>query len=201
MIGFSQLANEPDSVISGEGIFHNDVLLDIMKNIEPLPWVEQAGVAKKLGDTKLKVIDPTVRSSKIKWLPQEGEFRSLYNILIDLISSKNKEYWNFDLHTFSENIQYAEYHAEDKGHYNWHLDLGPGQAALRKLSVTIQLSDPKDYEGGDLEFNQGGEIFSTAPKAKGSISIFPSYLLHRVTPVTKGVRKSLVVWVGGTHFR
>jgi len=194
---FLQLSNGANQIISGEGVFSDGLLLDLSEKIEPLEWIDKAGIAGESGDG----IDTNVRSSRIKWLPQDIEFKSLYDTLADLISQKNKEYWNFDIHTFSEDIQYAEYHAEDKGHYNWHMDLGPDQASLRKISVTIQLTDPNEYEGGDLEFNQGGEIFGTAPKSKGSISIFPSYVLHRVTPVTKGVRKSLVVWVGGTHFR
>jgi PKHD-type hydroxylase len=70
----------------------------------------------------------------------------------------------------------------------------------RKISITVQLSDPNDYEGGVLELNVGNTIVQM-PKEKGCAVLFPSYILHRVTPVTKGIRKSLVLWVGGTTFK
>jgi PKHD-type hydroxylase len=79
------------------------------------------------------------------------------------------------------------------------MDLGPS-IANRKLSMVLQLSDPKDYEGGDLQINTGG-VISTVPKEKGTISFFPSYLLHRVTPTLSGTRISLVTWLGGNTYR
>ena len=70
----------------------------------------------------------------------------------------------------------------------------------RKVSVIVQLSDTSEYKGGELQINTGGQI-KTIPKVKGSVVIFPSYLLHRVTPVTTGLRKSLVLWAGGGHYK
>jgi PKHD-type hydroxylase len=73
----------------------------------------------------------------------------------------------------------------------------------RKVSITVQLSDPSEYEGGDLQYFRGGnpDNADTVFKKKGYVFLFPSYMMHRVTPVTQGVRKSLVLWVGGEHYR
>ena len=78
--------------------------------------------------------------------------------------------------------------------------VGNDQQAQRKLSITFQMSDAAEYEGGDLEFNASGRI-ETAPKKKGQLILFPSYCLHRVAPVTKGTRRALVAWVVGPPLR
>ena len=113
--------------------------------------------------------------------------------------------WNFDLHSLPEQIQYTEYYGTDNGHYGWHADIGPDILSSRKVSITVQLSEANEYEGGDLQLFRGGdykeESFDTAYRGAGSVFIFPSYLLHRVTPVTKGTRKSFVLWLGGGHYR
>jgi PKHD-type hydroxylase len=80
------------------------------------------------------------------------------------------------------------------------MDIGPGSISHRKVSITIQLSDPSEYEGGDLELWYGGSIIQI-PKNKGLTVLFPSFSMHRVTPITKGTRKSLVLWVGGEHYK
>jgi PKHD-type hydroxylase len=80
------------------------------------------------------------------------------------------------------------------------MDCGPGELSTRKVSVTVQLSDSDEYEGGDLEFMRGSTA-EQAPRGKGVVVIFPSYMLHRVTPITKGIRKSFVIWLGGSHYR
>ena len=108
---------------------------------------------------------------------------------------------NFDLYTILDDIQYTEYYATKKGHYGWHQDIGSGWLSKRKVSITVQLSGPDEYEGGDLEYWRGGDGCETAPKDKGLVFIFPSYMMHRVTPVTKGIRRSFVLWVGGEHYR
>jgi PKHD-type hydroxylase len=79
------------------------------------------------------------------------------------------------------------------------MDIGPHPINHRKISITIQLSDPDEYEGGDLELWAGvGQV--KAPRFQGCAVLFPSYILHRVTPVITGTRKSLVLWVGGGHY-
>jgi PKHD-type hydroxylase len=142
-----------------------------------------------------------VRSSKIKWIPHSSDWNWLYNKFQDMIVEANNELWNFNIYDIVEEIQYTEYHATDKGHYNWHQDIGPGDASLRKISLTVQLTDSEMYEGGDLEIWQGGDIRDKTPRGSGIVIIFPSYMMHRVTPVTKGIRRSLVLWVGGEHYK
>lgn len=171
------------------------------KEIKKLPFAEKARVLGQTDNGVQGTYDPTVRSSKVKWLPKSLEFQGLYERIAQEIMIHNDQHFKFDLDCIREQIQYTEYHGKDKGQYTWHMDLGPGWASLRKLSVTINLSDPKDYDGGILEFNLGGKTITQGSKAKGAITVFPSYLLHRVSPVTRGVRKSLVLWVGGNHFR
>ena len=98
-----------------------------------------------------------------------------------------------------EPIQYTEYYSSG-GHYDWHTDVGSGALSHRKVSITVQLSKPDEYEGGNLELLRG-EYNEVAPRGLGTVVIFPSYMLHRVTEITKGTRKSLVLWVGGSHYR
>lgn len=145
-------------------------------------------------------LDKEKRKSKIKWLPPEAEKTEwIYEMIMQWVMAANFNLWKFDINHFKDSIQYTEYH-DDNGHYDWHMDLGPYPFSTRKISITVQLSDPSEYEGGDFQIRYGNQEI-TLPKEKGTILLFPSYMLHRVTPVTKGVRKSLVLWVGGTTFR
>lgn len=138
------------------------------------------------------------RKSKIKWCPQNEEWEWVYSKLHNMLVEANDVMWKFDLSTMNEQIQYTEYYGGG-GHYDWHMDCGTGIQNQRKISVTVQLSSADDYEGGDLEFNLGNYL--TAPRIQGAAVIFPSFYLHRVTPVTKGTRKSFVLWVGGEPYR
>ena len=134
------------------------------KEIKKLPFAEKA---KILGQTENGIegtYDPTIRSSKVKWIPKSREFQGLYERIAQEIMMHNQQHWKFDLTTLREQIQYTEYHAEDKGKYDWHLDIGSGWSSLRKISVTINLSDPKDYDGGVLEFNMGGKTITQGSK-------------------------------------
>ncbi len=154
-----------------------------------------------IGDSASGEKSLDVRSSKIKWIPHSNDWNWLYNKFQDMITEANGELWNFNIYDIVEEIQYTEYHASDSGHYDWHQDIGPGDASLRKISLTVQLTDSDLYEGGDLEIWQGGEVRDKTPRGSGIVIIFPSYMMHRVTPVTKGVRRSLVLWVGGEHYK
>ena len=102
------------------------------------------------------------------------------------------------LRGFFEAPQFLVYRDTEGGHYDWHLDRG--REAPRKLSLTIQLTDPSRYEGCELEFNIGGGTLST-PRSRGHVIAFPSYMIHRVTPITSGVRKAIVAWVTGPEFK
>jgi len=152
--------------------------------------LEKAGVLSGAGKN--------IRDSSIKWLHPTDKYSWIYDTLIHYIQEANS-IWKFNLHSVIDSIQYTEYKGGGS-HYDWHVDIGPGSISHRKVSAIVQLSDPSEYEGGALQINTGGEI-KTLPQVKGSVTIFPSYLLHRVTPVLSGTRKSLVLWAGGEHYK
>jgi PKHD-type hydroxylase len=141
----------------------------------------------------------SIRSSVIRWVPIVEETQFIYDRIYEMVKEANEELWGFDLSGFVENAQYTEYYGSDDGKYDWHLDIGY-DTDFRKISITIQLSDEDEYEGGELEFLRGPMPLS-APKEKGVASLFPSYILHRVNNVTSGVRRSIVLWVTGPSFR
>jgi PKHD-type hydroxylase len=143
------------------------------------------------------VLNTEKRRSKVYWLPKTDEFFELYKLFFEFINKCNNEFYRFRLAEIIENIQYTVYEESVNGHYDWHIDMGPEKAS-RKLSLVCQLSDPSEYEGGELQINTGEILIPE--KEKGTVIIFPSYLLHRVTPVTKGTRRSLVLWIEGPAF-
>lgn len=154
------------------------------------------------GDVGAGGVVADIRRSKIRWLPSRAEGTAkIVPMLSALFTQANNNAFGFDWHTLDE-IQHTLYEAEDKGHYGFHHDVFFDAPVMkhRKLSMTIQLSDSKDYEGGDFEFHSGYVPEPPNPEAlrkKGTVLIFPSFFLHRVNPVTKGERKSLVAWVDG----
>jgi PKHD-type hydroxylase len=138
------------------------------------------------------------RISDIAWIEENEETSWIYEKLSNYARIANKEMWGFDIWGYQDLLQYTTYYG-DGGHYDWHADLGPG-LSNRKLSVVLQLSDPEEYEGGELQMNLGSNIVSV-PKQLGLVCFFPSFLLHRVTPLTSGVRTSLVTWLCGANLR
>lgn len=154
------------------------------------------------GQTESGDTDPQMRNSQIKWVPFSPETKWIYDKLGDYAWEANKEMFQFDIDYMPENIQYTEYYGSDEGGYEWHMDIGStDNMNLRKISITVQLSDSDEYEGGDLQLWMGGTQPYTAPRGKGNVIVFPSFMLHRVTPVTKGTRKSFVIWLGGGHYK
>ena len=140
-----------------------------------------------------------IRKSEIKWIHPDDKSLWVYERITQYAQQANNELWKFNLYSIIDSIQYTVYY-EGGGHYDWHIDIGPNLINHRKISITIQLSDPDDYEGGDLEIWTGGE-FKTIERKQGCAILFPSFLMHRVTPVTKGIRKSLVLWLGGDSYK
>jgi PKHD-type hydroxylase len=138
------------------------------------------------------------RRSKTCFIPRIWQFTEIYLKIFNFINKINKDTFKYNLNE-TEKLQYTEYDESYQGHYDWHIDTGANNSSRRKLSISIQLSDSSEYEGGELQLNGGGPI-TTCKKTKGTIIMFPSFLLHRVTPVTKGTRRSLVVWVTGPPF-
>ena len=142
--------------------------------------------------------DDQLRQSSVMFIDNIPENNWIYSKLASIaISSNNERYW-FDLLGFHQELQLTRYSEGD--FFDWHLDFGAGEISARKLSMTIQLSDADAYEGGDLQFMINNKIVN-APREKGTIVIFPSFIMHRVTPITKGTRQSIVGWVSGPPYR
>ena len=136
------------------------------------------------------------RVSTIRWLSEQW----LQDLLWHYVSKANYDAFNIDVGNQAE-IQFTEYYAEQRGHYDWHHDVHWNSQAItdRKLSVTVQLSSTSEYAGGDFEFD---EVQTTADfRSKGTVLVFPSYLRHRVLPLTSGTRRSLVAWFVGPRWK
>ena len=156
----------------------------------------KADVQAKVGGGNLRL---ETRRTRLNWLLFDRENDWFYKKISNLIGQVNASFFNYDLSCIAENSQLANYTAEDNGAYDWHADTGKGP--VRKLSLVMQLSHPTDYEGGDLELMPFNNNPVKIPKKRGYIVIFPSWVLHRVSPVTYGSRQSLVQWVNGPEFR
>lgn len=141
-----------------------------------------------------------IRISNTGWIPLNEETGWFYDRMAWIARQLNAQFYRFDLYGFMENMQYTIYEGDVKAHYDWHLDGGTNTDCPRKLSLVLQLSDPEDYEGGELQFLSGKNP-DTCPKQKGLVAAFPSFRLHKVAPVTKGIRKSIVVWITGPAFK
>jgi predicted 2-oxoglutarate/Fe(II)-dependent dioxygenase YbiX len=138
---------------------------------------------------------PNVRQADIRHLKMTDRTAWIFELLCDLAEESKTWTGGMILTEISRTPQYVEYRP-GWGHFHWHNDYSHGlPMAPRKLTIIIQLSDPEDYEGGKLELF-GPEI-ETMPNAMGSMIVFPSFLYHRVTPVTKGLRRALVAWISG----
>jgi PKHD-type hydroxylase len=139
------------------------------------------------------------RITDVAWFLQNDETLPFYQSLSEAVLELNARFYKYDLWGL-ENFQYTVYHGAEGGHYDWHIDNGDHTDQPRKLSMSLQLSDAGDYDGCDLEI-YGSSRVDVAPRKRGTIIAFPSFALHRVTPITRGRRKSLVCWVSGPEFR
>jgi len=138
------------------------------------------------------------RSSEVSWLSGNNVIQ---DILWDFVSAANNNAFHVQVDNKCD-MQFTEYHASKMGHYDWHHDVNWSEdnTTDRKLSVTVQLSDPLEYEGGVFEFSECPTPDDSSRK-KGTVLVFPSYLKHRVLPVTKGTRRSLVAWFEGPRWQ
>lgn len=142
---------------------------------------------------------PELRKSTVTFLQPDNETHApIIHKLAQLAIQVNQQRYGFDLSGIYEPLQIAQYGIKD--FFDWHTDFSNGQASTRKLSLSVQLSEPSTYEGGDLQFKINTKEVH-APKTLGSVIVFPSFVPHRVTPITKGTRKSLVAWITGPHFK
>lgn len=142
--------------------------------------------------------DTDVRQSALTWLPEGEPFEWVAQRLARLAGDANRDVFRYALDGFEEQLQLASY---GPGHfYNWHIDRGRGAVAgRRKLTLSVQLSDPADYLGGELELNASGHPFQ-APREQGALVVFAAHTIHRVAPVVSGNRLSLVGWLHGPDF-
>ena len=156
-----------------------------------------------LGQAELSSLrhDRTIRETQIAWFPRDAPTEPLYRRMEEIVLALNAQFFRFDLSGLVT-FQYAVYRGA--GHFDWHKDYGrdphdPRQEP-RKLTLSLQLSESSDYDGCDLEVRAGNAI-DRAPRERGTLIAFPANVLHRVTPITSGVRKALVIWAAGPEFR
>lgn len=173
---------------------------------EQLDWLQNKAKdvqqVAKVGGNGSGVHNPDVRRSGLNWMSSNDETQWVFSTLSHVVSSLNAQFFRFDLVGFGETIQLTNYDSSEHGMYGWHVDMGSSpHSPCRKLSVVMQLSDPREYEGGDLELKPSGDEVVKIKKQRGLIVAFPSWTLHQVTPVTKGSRQSLVVWITGPAFK
>ena len=157
------------------------------------PQQAQVGMNKPGGG-----VDTKKRTTTISWIPF-NEMPEMYNDLNKFIQRTNLNHFGFEDIQITENAQFTEY--PEGGFYDWHMDCDVNmqhEPPVRKISMTILLNHPSDFEGGDLELMSPGKYKRLE---QGHAITFASFINHRVNPVKKGVRQSLVVWFGGKPFR
>ena len=142
--------------------------------------------------------DASIRRSQIAFL-DKTQYAWLYRRLWETALELNRRFFCVDISGIEGNLQIARYDATDNGFYHWHTDFGD-VAPGRKISISVQLSQSEDYEGGDLELLYREEP-AKSERSRGALIAFPSFVLHRVTPVTRGTRWSLVGWITGARWR
>lgn len=194
------ILEDPKPIFNWEVVV-NDVIDDtdinlIEKYVKNNPSKLQSANVKN--DHNPNAVNKDVRITNIMWLDDMEAILPAYQKIQNIIHQINNTRYKFNI-SMLEPLQYGEYNSNEGGHYDWHYDTflrHPGNN-VRKLSFSIGLND--DYEGGELEFfSSDGDIkYKTE---KGKLIMFPSFISHRVNPVTKGTRKSIVGWVHGPNF-
>lgn len=185
-----------DPVCWIDNFLSDDEIEKIINHVNNLPTIE--------GRVDIRGYVPKERITSIKWVELNSEIDWLYKKLIDVIRRINLD--NFDMTLkWLEPLQFSEYTQKQKSFYKRHADCPDsghllGFVDIRKLSFSIQLTDERKYDGGELIIYKD-EKELVAPKSKGTIIFFESNLRHEVTPVSKGVRHSLVGWVQGPNLR
>jgi len=151
----------------------------------------------KVGGGEKGKHDTKKRVTTISWIPFP-KMPEMYKQIENQLSIVNLNHFGFDGITLTEPAQFTEY--PKGGFYDWHMDLNAfgqeGQNPIRKISMTLLLSDPKDFTGGDLMFSEMGDK-KPVPLKQGQAIFFASFLRHKVAPVKKGIRRSMVMWFGG----
>ena len=143
------------------------------------------------------------RTKKLIAANTPGLMHTIYTTLENVARTLNEKYWRFHISALNttcrshESLQFLLYNSNNQGFYDWHMDRGiSGSSSKRKLSMTVQLTDSNEYTGGALEIMTGRDHVSM-PRQAGIVSVFPSYMLHRVSPVLSGSREAIVLWFTG----
>jgi len=158
---------------------------------------QDAEVGSKKG-IKGGVVDTKTRTSHISWIPFK-KMVDMYKDIEKMMKATNGNHFGFENMQLTEPAQYTEY--PEGGFYDWHIDNDVNfqhEPPVRKISMTCLLSPESEFEGGDLELMSEDKI---AKLKQGHAVFFASFIRHRVKPVIKGNRKSLVMWFGGTPFK
>jgi|TARA_B110000240_G_C13482981_1_gene446146 PKHD-type hydroxylase len=149
-----------------------------------------------VGDYNKHPINKNVRKALNIDFHDENLFKRLYGA----IRVANTQYFNYEINSI-DTLRFLKYGVG--GTYKWHVDMGRNETSTRKLTAIVQLSEEKDYAGGDFEFgitDKEGTGLITGNRTKGCLIVFPSFLSHRVTPITKGTRYSIITWMDGDTF-
>lgn len=144
------------------------------------------------------IFDQKIRESQVSFLKPNKETEWIFRRVTDIVLNLNDRFFNYDLFGLIEGLQFTKYTGPG-GKYGKHVDSGVGMY-VRKLSFVLQLSDPKDYVGGDLCLYMSDEP-EIITKTQGFVTVFPSFVLHEVTPLVSGTRYSLVCWISGKPFK
>mgnify|MGYP003148959948 CR=1 FL=1 len=158
---------------------------------------QEASVGNKDGE-KLGAVDTKIRTSHISWIPFK-KMHGMYKDIETIMKTTNGNHFGFEGMQITEMAQYTEY--SEGSFYDWHVDNHvecSNEPPVRKISMTCLLSPESEFEGGDLELVKKDKI---AKLKQGQAVFFASFIRHRVKPVIKGNRKSLVMWFGGTPFK
>ena len=157
------------------------------------PQKAQVGMGKPGGG-----LDTKKRVTTIGWIPFK-EMQPMYDQINEFIQKANRNHFGFENVQITEQAQFTEY--PEGGFYDWHMDTDVNmthEPPVREISMTLLLSPENQFEGGDLELMAPGKRVKLK---QGHSIIFASFLNHRVAPVTRGVRQSLVMWFGGEPFK
>ena len=168
------------------------MIIDMGHSLKP----EQAKVG---GGTKAGKYDTKKRVTTISWNPF-NKMPEMYKAIEGTMLKTNTNHFGFDGMELTEPAQFTEY--PKGGFYDWHMDSDTHfvhEPTVRKISMTCLLSDPSDFKGGELEFMDKGKRADDLKQ--GQAIFFASFLRHRVAPVKKGIRRSLVMWFGGPPLR
>lgn len=200
------------SFSQGAGVQY--LLTPYSRHIENYVWWEGAFTEQELNVLQQRAANSTqrgkvggelsredlnkIRRSNVTWVDCSPDTEWIFKKLSHVASALNSQFYNLDLTGFGEPLQFTNYDQSDHGMYNWHQDYNA--QISRKLSMVLQLTDPSEYEGGNLQIMTGGEV-QNVRKQRGLIAAFPSYVLHQVTPITSGSRQSLVCWISGPQFK